>query len=302
MHRPSFAVVGCGRVGGALGQLLKERGYPAAAVASRTPASAEKLGRALGCPALPAGEAVRKAGLVFITTPDREIAPVSAALAAQGAFRPGQVVAHTSGAHGADELKGVREAGALAVSIHPLQSFADVEGAKQSLPGSWFALEGDAGAMPLARQVVADLNGHAFTINAADKPLYHAAACIASNYLVSLMHLATGLYGRFGLSRAEAFQALLPLVQGTVNNIARVGPVAALTGPIARGDSSTVAGHLPALERAGAAEAFLYRVLGLYTVKVALEKGGINRRQAEEMEALLGEAPEITKEVKANGE
>ncbi|OAT80693.1 Rossmann-like and DUF2520 domain-containing protein [Desulfotomaculum copahuensis] len=287
MTRPAIAVVGCGKVGGALALLLKERGYPAAAVASKTPASAEKLAGALGCPAATVDGAVRAAELVFITTPDREIAPVSAGIAARGGFRPGQVVAHTSGAHAADELEGVRAAGALALSIHPLQSFADVRGAMENLPGSWFALEGDEDAMPLARQVVADLNGHAFYVKAADKPLYHAAACIASNFLVSLMHLATGLYGQFGLSRTQAFQALLPLVQGTINNIARSGPTAALTGPIARGDLPTVAGHLPALEQVGDTEAVLYRLLGLYTVGVALEKGGIDRRQAGELRKLL---------------
>lgn len=288
MTRPAIAVVGCGKVGGALALLLKERGYPVAAVASKTPASAEKLAGALGCPAAATvDEAVRAAELVFVTTPDREIAPVCAGLAARGGFCPGQVVAHTSGAHTADELEGVREAGALALSFHPLQSFADVRGAMENLPGSWFALEGDEAAMPLARQVVADLDGHAFAINAADKPLYHAAACIASNFLVSLMHLATGLYGQFGLSRPEAFRALLPLVQGTINNITRVGPVEALTGPIARGDLPTVAGHLPALEQVGDAEAFLYRLLGLYTTGVALEKGSIDRLQARELRKIL---------------
>lgn len=288
MTRPAIAVVGCGKVGGALALLLKERGYPVAAVASKTPASAEKLAGALGCPAAATvEEAVRAAELVFITTPDREIAPVSAGIAARGGFCPGQVVVHTSGAHGADELRGVREAGALAVSVHPLQSFADVRGAMENLPGSWFALEGDEAAMPLARQVVADLQGHCFTIRAEDKPLYHAAACIASNYLVSLMHLATGLYGCFGLSRREAFQALLPLVQGTINNIRRVGPVEALTGPVARGDVPTIRGHLPALERVGNEEEALYRMLGLYTIRVAREKDSITAEQARQLERVL---------------
>jgi predicted short-subunit dehydrogenase-like oxidoreductase (DUF2520 family) len=291
MNKPSVAVVGCGKVGSALALLLRERGYPVVAVASRSPESSRKLARSLGCSAYGRPwEATLKADLVFITTPDREIAPVAELIAREGGFRPGQVVAHTSGAHASSELRGVREAGALAVSIHPLQSFADVAGAMENLPGSYFALEGDEAAIPLARQVVDDLKGHAFIIRAEDKPLYHAAACIASNYLVSLMHLATSLYGRFGLSREEAFEALYPLVRGTINNIRRVGPVNALTGPVSRGDVPTVSGHLPALERVGSLESHLYRLLGLYTVRVAREKGSIDRGQARQLEEVFNSA------------
>lgn len=291
MNKPSVAVVGCGKVGSALALLLKERGYPVVAVASRSPESSRKLARSLGCSAYDRPwEATLKADLVFITTPDREITPVAELIAREGGFRPGQVVAHTSGAHASSELRGVREAGALAVSIHPLQSFADVAGAMENLPGSYFALEGDEAAIPLARQVVDDLKGHAFIIRAEDKPLYHAAACIASNYLVSLMHLATSLYGRFGLSREEAFEALYPLVRGTINNIRRVGPVNALTGPVSRGDVPTVSGHLPALERVGSLESHLYRLLGLYTVRVAREKGSIDGGQARQLEEVFNSA------------
>lgn len=283
-----MAVIGCGKVGSALALLLRERGYPIVGVASKTEGSARRLAGLLNCNAYgQPWEAAGKADLVFITTPDREIAPVSESIALEGGYRPGQVVAHASGAHASDELRGAREAGALAVSVHPLQSFADVPGAMENLPGSYFALEGDEGAIPLARQVVVDLGGHAFIIKAEDKPLYHAAACIASNYLVSLMHLATNLYGRFGLSQKEAFEALYPLVQGTISNIRRAGPEQALTGPVARGDVSTVAGHLPAMERAGRLESRLYRLLGLYTIRVAIKKGGIDAEQARKLEEVF---------------
>lgn len=289
MSRPAIAIVGAGKVGSALALLLQAKGYPVTGVASRTPASAQRLAAELGVIAVENPEQITlEADIVFITTPDREIAPASADIAKRGGFRPGQVVAHTSGAHPSHELRGVRDARALAVSIHPLQSFADVKLAKENLPGSYFALEGDEGALPLAHQVVEDLQGKAFTIKAEDKYLYHAAACIASNYLVALMHFSTGLYGRFGLSREEAFQAMLPLVQGTINNIGKVGPVAALTGPIARGDGSTIQGHLPALEKVGTEEHDLYSLLAKYTVGVAREKGSITQDQAKKLLNILG--------------
>lgn len=287
MTKPSIAVIGAGKVGSALGILLQQRGYPVAGVASRTAQSAEKLASRLQCPVLEAKEAASRAKLIFITTPDRMIAPVAAAVSDAGGVGADRVVVHTSGAHPASELHGVREAGALAVSIHPLQSFAGVQSAMENLPGSYFALEGDEEAMPVARQVVADLNGRCFEIPAADKPLYHAAACIASNYLVSLMHFATGLYGRFGLGPEEAFAALLPLVRGTVANIAGSGPTGALTGPVARGDSGTIAGHMEAFKQLEPELRELYGKLGRYTVRVALEKGSINEAQGRELNQIF---------------
>lgn len=282
MDKPRIAVVGAGKVGSALALLLGGQGYPVAGIASRSISSAMWAAEQLGVPASDRPEEITPgADVVFITTPDRVIAQVTAEIHERGGFKPGQVVFHTSGAHSAGEVGAARQAGALTASLHPLQSFANVKMAMENLPGSYFALEGDASALPFAERIVKDLGGKSFLIEAQDKSLYHAAACIASNYLVSLMHLATGLYGRFGLSREEAFEALYPLVKGTVNNIEQVGPALALTGPVARGDGSTLQGHLEALKAIDGLELELYRKLGLYTVGVALEKGSINVEQGE---------------------
>ncbi|MDD2553479.1 MAG: DUF2520 domain-containing protein [Desulfotomaculaceae bacterium] len=290
MSKPKIAVVGAGKVGSALALLLSRQSYPVAGVASKSMASARRVAEELQVPATVTPEEVTAgADVVFITTPDRVIASVAEEITLRGGFRPGQVVFHTSGAHSADEVGAVRRSGALAASLHPLQSFADIKMAMENLPGSYFALEGDPEALTLAGQIVADLGGKSFSIAAEDKPLYHAAACIASNYLVSLMHLATGLYSRFGLTRGEAFEALFPLIRGTIKNISQVGPPQALTGPVARADGPTLEGHLKVLKDVGEQELDLYSRLGLYTVRVALEKGSINAEEAKMFEELLRE-------------
>jgi predicted short-subunit dehydrogenase-like oxidoreductase (DUF2520 family) len=288
LDKPRIAVVGAGKVGSALALLLGGQGYPVAGIASRSISSARWAAEQLGVTATDRPEEVtRDADVVFITTPDRVIAQVASEIYERGGFRPEQVVFHTSGAHAADEVGAARRAKAYAASLHPLQSFADVKMAMENLPGSYFALEGHAAALPLAERIVMDLGGKSFSIEARDKPLYHAAACVASNYLISLMHLATGLYGRFGLSREEAFEALYPLVKGTINNIGQVGPAPALTGPVARGDEPTLRGHLEVLENIGGLELELYRKLGLYTVGVAVEKGSINVAQGEKIKQIF---------------
>lgn len=288
MNNPGIAVIGAGKVGSALAILLHNKGYRISGVASRTFDSAAKLAARLNCPVFDdCVQAAREADLVLVTTPDREISPVSARIASGGGYRPGQVVAHTSGAHPSGELYGAREAGALALSIHPLQSFAEVEGAMENLPGSYFALEGDEDAVKMGEKIVCDLKGKSFVIEARDKPLYHAAACVASNYLVSVLHLATGLYQNFGLSREQAFEALFPLIRGTVENIRRSGPVQALTGPVARGDVPTVEGHLQAMKNISVQEKELYKQLGSYTVMVALEKGTIDSTQGKVLQNIF---------------
>ncbi|ABO48708.1 6-phosphogluconate dehydrogenase, NAD-binding protein [Desulforamulus reducens MI-1] len=278
--KPSFAIIGAGKVGSAIGVLLKERGYAPVGVYSRSKTSARRLADQLHSKLYKnAVDAAKAADLVFITTTDREIGTTAAIIARKGGCKPGQIVIHTSGALASDVMEPVREQGAWAVSVHPLQSFASIESAKENLPGSSFALEGDEQALPLAEKMVKDLQGRYFIIKAADKPLYHAAAVIASNYLVSLMHLSASIYRQLGLDEEQARDALFPLIQGTLNNIAKVGPAQALTGPVARGDASTVKGHISALSRMNWRTQEVYRSLGLYTVGLALENGSITTNE-----------------------
>jgi predicted short-subunit dehydrogenase-like oxidoreductase (DUF2520 family) len=250
---------------------LKEKGYPVVAVASRSPSTAQKLAEAVGAKACPVNaDAARVAELVFITTPDGSIAPAGEEIAGAEGFRPGQFVAHTSGALPAAVLQPAKDAGAAIFSLHPLQSFATPALAVERLPGSYFTFEGDPEALPLAGRLVAELGGRLFRIDAASKPLYHAAACVASNYLVSLMHFMYDLAEQAGLQRESIFEAFSPLIQGTLSNVGVVGPTAALTGPIARGDADTIRRHALAM---GSRQWELYRILGLYTVKLARERG-----------------------------
>jgi len=288
MQKPSIAIVGAGKVGTALAVLLKSKGYPVVGIASRTIESARLAAvRVLTDVAEKPEDITRKAEVVFITTPDRVIAEVDRAIMLNDGYKPGTIVAHTSGSQPASILESASLAGAYTVSIHPLQSFADVQCAIHNIPGSYIALDGDPEAMPVAEMLVNDLEGKKFIIAAKDKPLYHAAACIASNYLVSLLYFCTGLYEKFGLTRQQALEALYPLIQGTLNNTAQIGPVKALTGPISRGDTPTVESHLKAFAECDIMENELYRKLGIYTVEVALEKGSINMDQAEELKRVL---------------
>jgi len=277
---PAVVVIGAGRVGTSLGVALKENGYPVIGVSSRTLDSARRAAQRIGTRVFPDPvECSQKGELVFITTPDRVISRVANDIAAGGGFKPGQVVVHTSGACSSQELASAREKGALAISLHPLQTFATVETGLKNLPGTYFTAEGDQEAMPLARQVVKDLGGKFLCIATEMKPLYHAAACVVCNYFVSLVNLGLEMMQTAGVAPEQALPAIMPLLQGTVQNLQQVGTPAALTGPIARGDAPTIASHLQVMKHSLPERESLYRHIGMYTVEVA-EAAGLGKKEA----------------------
>ena len=278
--------IGAGRVGSALAILLQRAGYEVAGVASRRQTSAEILADRLGCPALSKPEVARRAEALFLTTTDDAVAAVATELAGAEAFHKGQVVLHLSGALTAEALAPAAAQGAIAMSLHPIQSFASVEQAIAVLPGSFFSLEGDSRGYSFARKIVAQLQGRSFLLDSEAKVLYHAACVAASNYFVSLVACSLDLLSEAGIPADMRLPALLPLVEGTLNNIRSLGIPHALTGPIARGDAGTLKRHLDALEQLPE-QLRLYLSMGMKTVDVARDKGTITPEQAVELRLLL---------------
>ncbi len=290
MSKPGFCIVGAGVVGTAVATLLTAQGYRLVGVASRSLSAAQGLAERLGIKEAVSQspwEVTRGAKLVFITTPDKAIYEVCAAIQKHGGFSPEMIVIHMSGALASDSLAPAREAGARVLSLHPLQSFARVEEAVANLPGSVFTLEGDQEAGEWGFAIIRDLGGQGFAISKANKALYHGAAVIAANYLVSLAHLSTSILEEIGIPREKGVEALVPLMEGVLKNIRALGPAKALTGPIARGDAETVEKHVSYLAKLPGEYLTIYRELGAYTVNVALEKGTIDREAAGKLLAVL---------------
>jgi len=282
---PKIGFIGAGTVGTALAARLKEKGYPVIAVASRSKSSADKLAASVaGCRAYDTKQEVAElAELVFITTPDDAIGKVASELR----WHAGQSVIHCSGAHSLDALEPARRDGAQVGAFHPLQTFANVTHAIKNIPGTTFALEAEGELLETLKQMSLDLDGSWVKLGAGDKVVYHAAAVLACNYLVTLTKLATDLWQTFGVSTPEATKALLPLLRGTLNNLENIGLPNCLTGPIARGDLGTIKKHLEALEKASPELLSTYVELGLQTIPVALATGKIDSTKAEEMRELL---------------
>jgi predicted short-subunit dehydrogenase-like oxidoreductase (DUF2520 family) len=220
---------------------------------------------------------------LFLSVPDETLAEVSMALAAQGEAPGGCVAFHLSGALGADPLAPLVAKGYSAGTLHPLQTLADpVLGARQ-LQGIYFALSGDPNAMATGRRLIHHLGGDSMSVPVSRRPLYHAAAVFASNYLAGLMNAASRLMVQAGLPEEDALGAILPLARGSLENLERMGPVQALTGPISRGDLETIRLHLRTLEPR---ERALYAALGLELLNLAMA-GELGEDEGEEIRELL---------------
>jgi len=286
----SLVIIGAGKVGTALAALLKKRGYRVLGIASRSLSSAQAASDYIGGGvrfSTSPWELTPEADLVFLTTPDGAIAQVAEEVASRGGFRPGQVVAHTSGALPSSILEPAKAKGAWIGSLHPLQSLADPRMAEEALPKSTFCLEGDPQAVKVLGEVVEAIGGEAFTIPTAQKPLYHAAAVLASNFLVTLLYASGGLYNAMGLDWPTAWKTLKPLVEGTLRNVEALGPIEALTGPVARGDVGVVRDHLEALRALPETYIELYKGICRMTVEVALKKGTLSPEAASQILRLL---------------
>ena len=280
-----IGIIGAGTVGSALAIKLAESGYNISVVSSRKLTSAEKLAAAIkGCRAVDTNQAVADtADIVFITTPDAAIPQIAAELK----WHKDQSVIHCSGADSTDSLLPTRQMGATTGVFHPLQTLANVKQAIDNLPGSTFAIEAEEPLLTTLKEMAAALNCRWIELKAEDKVIYHAAAVIASNYLVTLVKLADDLWETFGIPREQATKALLPLLKGTLNNIENAGIPQALTGPIARGDIETVKKHLAALQKEAPDVLSTYCELGLQTIPIAQAKGKIDEEKAAELRTVL---------------
>lgn len=281
-----LAVVGAGRVGTALAVLWRRSGHRILAVAGG-PATIERAARHLsGVPVLEPVDAARDAGVVVIATPDSAIAGVCEEIARAGAVGPGTAVAHVSGATGLGALAAARSAGAKTLSIHPLQTCPTVEAAIARIPGAGFAITSETpDGFALGERLALDAGGRPFPIADEVKPLYHAAAVFASNYVVALTAIAHELERSAGVE--DPASILAPLQEATLANLELVGPAEALTGPAVRGDAVTVARNLQALAERAPQAVRPYVALADLALELAERAGRLPATGREEVEEVL---------------
>lgn len=248
------SIVGIGRVGGALSLSLPRDKYDVTELVTRGKALTET-----------------SPDIVFITTQDTEIR--SAASSLVGKIQ-NSIVFHTSGSYPSSILSELANSGCKIGSIHPLVSISKAELGPTRFPGAFFCVEGDAEAVSLGKQIVADLGGRSFSIDTKFKTLYHASAVTACGHLVALFDAAVEMMTKCGLSETESRDILLPLVSSTVQNLEHQDTAAALTGTFARADAETFTRHLTALNEIADEDLLeIYLLLGERSLELAAKQG-----------------------------
>ncbi|GAA0262961.1 Rossmann-like and DUF2520 domain-containing protein [Cryptosporangium japonicum] len=284
--RLAVGLVGAGRAGSVLAAALARVGHRTVAVSAVSSASRERAAKRLpGAPVVPPDAVVAAADLALLAVPDDALEPLVTGLAEVGAFRPGQLVVHISGAHGLDVLQPAIRAGALPLALHPIMTFTGRDEDESRLVGVHWGVTTVPELRPVGEALVVEMGGEPLWVENSQRALYHAALVVAANHLVTLINDAVDLLRAAGVERPGA--ALAPLAGAALDNALRSGD-AALTGPVSRGDAGTVANHLDALRGRHPSAVAGYLAMARRTADRAIAAGRLDPASAEGLLDVLG--------------
>ena len=291
MTMTNIGVVGAGRVGAVLSAGLRAAGHDVVAAAGESVASRTRIATLLpGVPARKPTAVSRACDLLLLTVPDDMLHNVVSMLAASGAIRPGQYVAHTSGRHGLSVLEPAAERGAHVLALHPAMTFTGTALDLPRLPGCSFGVTADEPeTIALAETLVSDLRGRLVWVPEEKRTLYHAGLAHGANHLVTLVSQAMGLLRESGAVDPAA--TLRPLLTAALDNALTMGDDA-LTGPIVRGDVETVRLHLEAIRLTQPGTLPSYVALGRATANTAVMDGRLVPMRAAKLIGILNDALE----------
>ncbi len=287
----TLSIIGAGRVGQTLGRLWARNGaFEIHEVVNRSLESGSAAVAFIGAGrALPTLAEMGPADVFMISSSDKHIVECGHALARSGLLRPRNIVFHCSGALPSSDLAPARAKGAFVGSVHPVKSFANPEASVSTFANTFCGIEGDDEALPALQNAFEAIGGRPFEIDPEFKTIYHAGAVIVCNYLIALLEWGIQAYMKAGLDRAAARQVIEPMVRDTVENIFQSDTVAALTGPIARGDHEIVAQQLETMSQWNTRFGRLYRDLGAMALELARAQGMASPESLAALEKLLHE-------------
>ena len=278
--RPSISIVGPGNLGTALALTLPAAGYEVKFLGVRAnrpvKSHTSSLARKIKARLIVLGAQPLATDVIWIAVPDDAIAGVARALAPSQDWK-GKVAFHSSGALNSDELAALRAKGAHVASVHPMMTF--VRGKVPAMAGVSFAVEGDAAAVRVAKNIVQDLGGSAFVIRKQNKVLYHVFGSFASPMVIALMASLEQVARVAGIRRSDVKRVMTPLLWQTLRNHLDQDAASAFSGPLVRGDVATVCKHLDELEKLPEAKA-VYVAL----TRAALKLLPVRNRKALERE------------------
>ena len=283
----NIGFIGAGRMGTSLACLFANREITISGFYDIDHAKASTA--AVSCNTLffPTSEALWTASdAIFITTNDSAIEAACNEIAAYANDQK-KVIFHVSGLLSSSVLESARKAGHYTLSLHPLQSVTGGHAGAQRLENCLFTIEGNDTALNTAQPLLKNCRISVKRILAEQKIAYHTAASIACNHFFSLIATAVELLGQAGFSQQETVNALLPLIQGSIDNLAANGLENAITGPIIRGDIATIQKQMECISKALPDDADMFRKTGNKLVRIAQNAHHINAETAKQISIIL---------------
>jgi len=244
-------IVGPGRVGQAIGNLLAAAGVSIRCVAARQKNAARHAVQFIGSGVAANLDDPELAGasVILLTVSDRALDPLARLLAKIRSDWHGRVVLHTCGTLPASVLRPLKRRGAAVGSLHPFQTVPTPAAGSRNLTSCFWAIEGDRKACQVAMRLARALEGTPFQMGPSGKILYHAGAVLACGAVVALLEQSARLLRRSGVPAEMVRPMLGRFLTETVSNFVKLGGRKALTGPQARGDWATVEKHFRAMRR-----------------------------------------------------
>ncbi len=259
--KTTITLIGSGNLANALGPALKAAGYKIESVAHRPDSASRRraaaLARKVGAKAILLPDVQPSADIIWLCHTDDALAETASLLAQQPGWR-GKTVLHSSGALTSDVLMPLKTAGAAVASLHPMMTF--VPGTRPRMKSVPFGMEGDAKAVAVCRKIARALGSEVFPISKSNKVLYHVLGSFTSPMLVATLVTAERVGQAAGFSRKQLSKIMRPILEQTLSNYLEKGAAAAFSGPLKRGDITTLRRHLEELHHIPAASE-VYRAL-----------------------------------------
>ena len=262
-----IGIIGAGKVGCSIGKYLVEHGISLTGYSSKTKESVDTAATFTNTRALTLEKLVAQSNLIFITTPDDCIAEVWKQMVTHSL--QGKIICHFSGSLSSVVFSKREEKGVSACSLHPMYAFSDKFTSYKKLNEVMFTAEGDEEALSVVCPIFEKIGNTVCVIPSDKKVRYHAAASMVSNMMIGLYHMSINMLLDCGFQESEARTLVKPLVEGNIEKLLATSPEQALTGPIERGDTSTIEKHLLQLTEA---EQDVYVNLGLMLTDIAKRK------------------------------
>lgn len=280
-----IGIIGAGKVGTAIGSVMKKRHLTVVAVSDKVKASLKRAQEYIGTGTLYTSDnrlLVSLADVIAVTTQDDVIGDVVREIHAGTEPLDGKLFFHTSGAHTSSVLQPLNEKGASLGSLHPLQTFPDIDSAIEVLPETYIFIEGDSGALLKLEALGKVIGAKTVNIEGKNKVLYHLAAVFVCNLLSALLFAGEGVMKKVEIE----IEPFFPIIRATLRNIEKKGPLMSLTGPVVRGDIDTIVAHIEAMTGMDQ-HRDVYRALSLVAVEMVRQRGLLDEDLLERMRRVL---------------